>query len=396
MNVSTADPIACALDGSPSAPEPAPAPRAGDDTVRLPVSGMTCAACVGRVERALAAVPGVRSATVNLATERATVRMVAGTDGAALAVAVRAAGYEVLDAPGTGERRADAERDAREAERLRLRRRLVLAATLTAPILLLDMVPMLVPPVHDWLMGVVPMQALRYLFFALATAVQFGPGLPFYTKGWAAVRAGSPDMNTLVMLGTSAAYGYSVVATFLPGALPAGADHVYYEAAAAIVTLVLLGKYFEALAKGRTSEAIRRLVGLQPKTARVLRDGAEVEVPVEAVVPGDVVRVRPGARVPVDGTVLDGASWVDESMVTGEPVPAEKAEGAAVTGGTVNGAGTFRFRAERVGADTVLAQIVRLVEDAQASRPPIQALADRVVAVFVPAVLVIAALAFAA
>ena len=201
-------------------------------------------------------------------------------------------------------------------------------------------------------------------------------------------------MNTLVALGTTAAYGYSVVATFLPRVLPPEAVHVYYEAAAAVVTLILLGKYLEARAKGRTSEAIRRLMALRPATARVVRGGQEVEVPVEAVVVGDVVRVRPGETVPVDGVVTEGTSFVDESMVTGEPVPVEKGAGAEVTGGTVNGAGSVLFRAARVGADTTLAQIVRLVEEAQGSKPAIQALADRVVAVFVPAVLVVAAVVF--
>ncbi|MEM8558042.1 MAG: heavy metal translocating P-type ATPase [Bacteroidota bacterium] len=361
----------------------------------LAVGGMTCAACVGRVERALTKVDGVLEATANLATERATVRYVPGAIAPSdLNAVVEAAGYEVLAVPEAGPDRADVEREAREAERRRLRRRLLVAAALTAPILLLDMVPMLVPPVHDWLTRLVPMETLRLLFFALASVVQFGPGRPFYTKGWAAARAWSPDMNTLVMLGTSAAYGYSVVATFLPSVLPTGTVHVYYEAAATIITLVLLGKYLEALAKGRTSEAIRRLIGLQPKTARVVRDSIEVEVPIAEVAPGDVLRVRPGERVPVDGLVLEGRSYVDESMITGEPVPVEKDEGVEVVGGTVNQAGSFLFRAERVGSNTVLAQIIRLVEDAQASRPAIQALADRVVAVFVPVVLAIATLTF--
>ncbi|MEM9996270.1 MAG: heavy metal translocating P-type ATPase [Bacteroidota bacterium] len=366
----------------------------------LAVGEMTCAACVGRVERALRRVGGVTEATINLATERATVRFVPGAATRAdLVAAVEGAGYAVRETSGTSLDRADAERAAREDERCRLRRRVVTAALLTAPLFLLEMVPMALPPVHDWLMRLVPVEVLRVLFFVLASAVQFGPGRSFYVKGWAALRAGSPDMNTLVMLGTNAAYGYSVVATFLPFVLPEGTVHVYYEAAAIIVTLVLLGKYLEAIAKGRTSDAIRRLVKLQAKTARVVcnaPDGAQVEaeVPIEEVAPGDVVRVRPGEQVPVDGVVLEGRSYVDEAMVTGEPIPAEKVLGAAVTGGTVNQAGSLLVRAERVGAATVLAQIIRLVEDAQASRPAIQALADRVVAVFVPVVLAIAAVTF--
>ena len=362
----------------------------------LGVRGMTCAACVRRVERALGKVEGVAGADVNLATERATVRYVPdAVELADLEAAVRGAGYDVLEAEG-GQDPTDAEREARERERRRLRRRLTVAALFTAPILLLDMVPMMIPPLQAWLTGIVSMEALRYLFFGLATVVQFGPGLPFYRTGLAALRHGSPDMNTLVMLGTSAAYGYSVVATFAPAALPAGTAHVYYEAAATIITLILVGKYLEAIAKGRTSEAIRKLVGLQPKTARVVRDGTDVEVPADRVVPGDVVRVRPGERVPVDGLVLGGASYVDESMITGEPVPVEKAEGAEVVGGTINQTGSFTFRATRVGTQTVLAQIIRLVERAQGSKPPIQALADKVVGVFVPVVLAIAAATFGA
>jgi Cu+-exporting ATPase len=364
----------------------------------LGVQGMTCASCVGRVERALRNVDGVLGASVNLATERAVVRHAPGAVSAAqIEAVVREAGYDVLVVE-SGQERVDAEREAREEERRKLRRRLLVAALFTAPILLLDMVPMMIPPLHEWLVGIVPMETLRVLFFGLATVVQFGPGLPFYTKGWAALRAGSPDMNSLVMIGTSAAYGYSVVATFLPFVLPAGTVHVYYEAAATIITLILVGKYLEAIAKGRTSEAIRRLMGLQAKTARVVREGPsgprEVEVPIAEVTPGDVIRVRPGEKVPVDGVVLEGASYVDEAMITGEPIPAEKTEGAEVTGGTINQSGSFLFRAERVGAETVLAQIIRMVEDAQASRPAIQALADKVVAVFVPVVLGIAAITF--
>ena len=359
----------------------------------LAIGGMTCAACAGRVEKALAAVPGVLGATVNLATDRATVRTAPGVTPDDLREAVARAGYDVIEAEA-GTSGDDAERAARERERVALKRRLLTAAGLTLPIVLLDMVPMLVPGGMAWLDGVVSMRTLWLVFFALGTAVQFGPGWRFYRTGWAAARHGAPDMNTLVALGTTAAYGYSVVATFLPHVLPPEAVHVYYEAAAAVITLILLGKYLEAVAKGRTSEAIRRLLALRPATARVVRGGTEVEVPVEAVVVGDHVRVRPGETVPVDGVVTEGRSYVDESLVTGEPLPVEKDTGAEVVGGTVNGAGSLVFRAERVGRDTTLAQIVRLVEEAQASRPAIQALADRVVAVFVPIVLAVAAVTF--
>ncbi len=372
--------------------------RVRDVEAQLAIGGMTCAACAGRVEKALRAVPGVIAATVNPATERATVRYAAGVAAPAmLRQAVEKAGYQVLGGEaGSTARGADAEQAAREQERRALRRRLVLAAVLTLPLFVLEMVPMLVPGGMAWVAARVPHHTLWLVSFALATAVQFGPGLRFYRQGWAALRHGSPDMNTLVMLGTSAAYGYSAVATFLPGVLPAGAVHVYYEASATIITLVLVGKYLEAVAKGRTGQAIRRLVGLQPRLARVVRGGADVEVPVESVVVGEKVRVRPGERLPVDGLVVAGTSFVDESMITGEPVPVEKKEGARVVGGTVNGAGAMVVEATEVGEATVLAQIIRLVEQAQASRPPIQALADRVVAVFVPAVLVLATLAFGA
>ena len=372
--------------------------RAGYDVrteeVSFAVGGMTCAACVGRVETALQNADGVVEASVNLATERATVRYAAGTDVESLYEAVRRTGYDVVEA-ADGTTAADAEQEARAQSRAALRRRLLWAAGLTLPLFLLEMVPMVIPGGMAWMDALIPMQTRWWVAFALATAVQFGPGARFYRSGWAAARHGSPDMNTLVALGTSAAYGYSVVATFLPGVLPPDAVHVYYEASATIITLILLGKWFEARAKGQTSDAVRALLGLRADTARVVRDGAEVEVPIEEVAVGDVVRVRPGEKVAVDGVVVEGTSYVDESMVTGEPVPVEKGVDAEVVGGTVNQAGALLVRTTHVGADTVLAQIVRLVEDAQASRPAIQALADRVVAVFVPVVLVVAALVFA-
>ena len=364
-------------------------------TETLRIEGMTCASCVGHVEKALARLEGVAGATVNLATERATVNFAPERiDLEAIAEAVRAAGYGATrlaeEAPG------EVEEAARDEELRRLRHTLSVAALLSAPLLLLEMVPMMIPGAHHGLMGIVERQTLWVLFFALATAVQFGPGWRFYRAGWGALRRLSPDMNTLVMLGTSAAYAYSVVATFLPELLPAASLHVYYEASAVIITLVLAGKYMEALAKGRTSQAIRKLVGLQPRTARVVRAGEEVEVALAEIGVGDVIRVRPGERVPVDGEVVEGASYVDESMITGEPVPVEKRPGAEVVGGTVNGTGSLLFEVTRVAGDTVLAQIIRTVEEAQATKAPIQALADKVVAVFVPVVLLLATLTFGA
>jgi P-type Cu+ transporter len=359
------------------------------------ITGMTCAACVMRVEKALKKVPGVVDASVNLASERASVTYAPGQASRDdLEAAVRKAGYDVLKID-EGVQRADAEREAREEERRVLRRRLVIATVFTAPIMLLHMVPMMIPPLHHWLMGFMSESTMNVLLFAFAAVVQFWPGLPFYRTGWAAVRHGSPDMNTLVMIGTSAAFGYSVVSTFAPWLLPAGSAYVYFEASATVITLILVGKYLEAIARGRTSEAIKKLLGLQAKTARVIRGETPVELPIDAVVPGDIIQVRPGEKVPVDGVVTQGASFVDESMITGEPMPAEKAEGSEVVGGTINKTGSFRYRATRVGEASLLAQIIRMVEEAQGSKPAIQALADRVVSVFVPIVLVIAAITFA-
>ncbi len=363
-------------------------------TTTLGVAGMSCASCVGSVEDALRAVPGVVDVSVNLATEKARVEHLAGSVRRAdLAEAVRRAGYDVA-APSATEAGAD---EAHAPERICMKRRLVGALVFVLPIFFIEMGPMVVPGLGGWLHGLMPEQTWRYVVFGLATVVQFGPGWYFYRKGWASLRRGSPDMNALVMIGTTAAYGYSVVATFAPGVLPAGTAHVYYEAAATIIALILAGNYMEVLAKGRASQAIRSLLDLQAKTARVVRSGGEaVEIPIEDVQVGDRVIVRPGEKIPVDGEVVEGTSHVDEAMLTGEPTPVRKTEGDDVAGGTVNQAGSLTFRATRVGADTALAQIARMVEEAQGSKPPIQALADRVVRVFVPVVLGIAAVTFAA
>ncbi len=350
-------------------------------TSELSVEGMTCASCVGRVERALKAVPGVSTAVVNLATERATVRGTA--DAAALVAAVEEAGYGARlreDAGAAGVAQADARRDA-EGDRLRYE--FLLAAMFAVPVLLLDMA----------------MPYLRtgwYLQCALTTALLFWPGLRFYRHGIPALLRRAPDMNSLVAVGTLAAYGYSLVATFVPLLLPPGTVHVYYEAAALIVALILLGRYLEARARGRTSAAIQRLVGLQTRTARVQRDGQWVELPLAEVVVGDLVQVRPGERLPVDGELVEGDSYLDESMISGESVPVRKAVGAKVVGGTVNQTGAFTCHATAVGSATVLAQIIRMVEQAQGSKLPIQALVDRVTMWFVPAVMAAAALTFSA
>jgi Cu+-exporting ATPase len=365
-----------------------------DSTIELKIDGMTCASCVGRVEKALQRVPGVLEANVNLATARASIRYLGGTDMVGRLIdAVGQTGYEA-EAMRQGNDQADRERAAREAEISGLRHSLTIAAILTLPVFVLEMGSHFIPAIHDWVMESLGHRTSWYLQFALTTLVLFGPGLRFFRKGVPALMRWAPDMNSLVVLGTSAVYAYSVVATFLPGLLPAGMANVYYEAAAVIVTLILLGRYLEAKAKGRTSEAIKHLMGLQAKTARVVRDGQALEIPLDQVIAGDAVQVRPGERIPVDGEVVEGSSFVDESMITGEPVPVQKAEGAEVVGGTINKTGSFTFRATRIGANTVLAQIIRMVEQAQGSKLPIQALVDRVTAWFVPAVMAAAALTF--
>ncbi|WP_112312819.1 heavy metal translocating P-type ATPase [Pseudogemmobacter bohemicus] len=360
--------------------------------VDLIIEGMTCASCVARVERALKTVPGVTAANVNLATERATVTGTAAL--ASLIGAIADAGYEARAATETAimSEESAAKKTAEEAA---LRRDVLFAAALTLPVFVLEMGSHLFMWVHMAVMNSIGMQNSWYIQFALTTVVLLGPGLRFYRKGFPALARLAPDMNSLVAVGTLAAFGYSLVATFAPGILPPGTQNVYYEAAAVIVTLILLGRLLEARAKGRTSEAIKRLVGLQAKTARVLRNGGLVEVPVAEVRPGDVVEVRPGERVPVDGEVTTGASWIDESMISGEPVPVEKALGSTVTGGTVNQTGAFSFRATAVGEATMLAQIIRMVEAAQGGKLPIQALVDRVTMWFVPVVMALAVLTFA-
>ncbi len=360
--------------------------------VDLTIEGMTCASCVARVERALLSVPGVTSANVNLATERATVT--GSADLAALTRAVADAGYEARTA-ASATAIADETAAKKAAEEAMLKRDVLIAAALSLPVFVLEMGAHLFAWVHMAVMNTIGMQNSWYLQFALTSAVLFGPGLRFFRKGLPALARLTPDMNSLVAVGTSAAYGYSLVATFAPGVLPAGTTFVYYEAAAVIVTLILLGRYLEARAKGRTSEAIKRLVGLQAKTARVVRIGVATELPVAEVRPGDLVEVRPGERVPVDGQVTSGASWIDESMISGEPLPVEKTAGSTVTGGTINQTGAFTFRATAVGEATMLAQIIRMVEAAQGGKLPIQALVDQVTMWFVPAVMALATLTFA-
>ena len=366
-----------------------------EESTELAIEDMTCASCVGRVEKALAKVPGVLEATVNLATERARVRHLAGVVSTAdLEAAIEQAGYKSRRLSAESATAGDQDAEHSESEARALRRALLIAAILTLPVFILEMGSHLIPAMHHWVMGGLGEQTSWTIQFAFTTLVLFGPGLRFFRKGVPALLRGAPDMNSLVSLGTAAAYGYSVVATFVPEVLPQGTANVYFEAAAVIVTLILLGRTLEARAKGRTSQAIKRLVGLQAKTARVERNGETVEIALDQVTTGDIVIVRPGEKVAVDGEVVEGASYVDESMISGEPVPVAKGEGAEVIGGTINKTGAFSFRVTKIGANTVLAQIIHLVEQAQGSKLPIQALVDKVTMWFVPAVMAAAALTF--
>lgn len=367
-------------------------------TTVIGVDGMHCASCVGRVERALAHLPGVSAASVNLATGRAELRHAEGTVGLTeIEAALRAAGYEPRPRDAQGAEPPGEDRDARQArETAALRRDTLIAALLAAPVVLLDMGGHLLPGFHDGVARLLGANGSATLQAALATLVLAGPGRRFFRLGLPGLLRGHPDMNALVALGSGAAYLYSLVSTFAPALLPAGSAHLYFEASVLIVTLILLGRSLEAAARGRTGAAITRLLDLAPRKARVLRDGRESEVPLSELRVGDLVRVRPGERVTADGTVVSGSSYVDESMVTGEPAPVLKREGAATVGGTLNTTGSFDLRVERVGSDTALAQIVRMVEAAQGGKLPIQALVDRVTAWFVPAVLALSAATFVA
>lgn len=358
--------------------------------VTLNIASMSCASCVGRVDKALAEVSGVLSVTVNLAAETAVVTYI---DGAAtiadLLSASSGIGYPAEVAESNT---SQSQMERKEEEASDLRQGVLIAAALTLPVFVLEMGAHLVPGFHMVIEKTIGTQTSWLIQFVLASVVLFGPGRHFFTKGIPALLRGAPDMNSLVAVGTGAAWSYSVAATFLPSLLPDGVRAVYFEAAAVIVVLILIGRWLEARAKGRTGAAIQALLGLQVRTARVLKDGKSVEVDVDALAEGDTILVRPGERLPVDGVVVDGSSNVDESMITGEPVPVQKIAGTSVTGGTVNGSGSLTFRASRVGADTTLSQIIRMVEEAQGAKLPIQGLVDRVTLWFVPAVMALAGL----
>jgi len=312
----------------------------------------------------------------------------------------KAAGFPVAAAKPTHHDHAAHQHDSAHdhshhmGDEATLKRDVIIAAVLTAPLFVLEMGGHVYAPMHHWLMSVIDTQSLYYVYFLLATAVIFGPGRRFLKSGFPALFHGAPEMNSLVALGVSAAYFYSLVTTFAPGVLPENARHVYYEAATVIVTLILIGRLLEARASGKTGDAIRKLASLQAKTARVERDSEINDIAVEGVRAGDIVIIRPGERLPVDGEVVEGHSYVDESMISGEPVPVEKAAGAGVVGGTINKTGAFKYRATKVGGDMMLSQIIRLVEQAQGSKLPIQLVVDRVTALFVPVVIGVALLTF--
>ncbi|MCC5668365.1 heavy metal translocating P-type ATPase [Nostoc sp. CHAB 5784] len=365
------------------------------ENTTLKLRGMSCASCASSIEDAINSVPGVNECIVNFGAEQATVKYdPRRTDLEAIQEAVDAAGYSAY--PLQEQNLMAGEDDAEKRHRLRESRDLMRKVTvggIISTVLLIGSLPMMtglhLPFIPAWLHN-------PWVQLILTTPVQFWCGYSFYINGWKALKRHAATMDTLIALGTSAAYFYSLFPTLFPsffinqGLMP----DVYYETAAVVITLILLGRLFENRAKGQTSEAIRKLIGLQAKTARLIRNGREVDVPIEEVIIGDVILVRPGEKIPVDGEVIEGASTIDEGMVTGESVPVKKQPGDEVIGATINKTGSFKFRATRVGSDTVLAQIVQLVQQAQGSKAPIQRLADQVTGWFVPAVIAIALLTF--
>ena len=357
------------------------------DTLRLRLEGMSCAACAQSIEKALRNTPGVETCNVNFGMAEATVQVQSGqVDVERLQKAVADAGYQAYPSDSLDPGEAEAESHRNEQRQLRIR--LILAGS-AGLVLVIGMLPMMLGVSWPWF----PMWLHSpWLQLVLATPVQFWCGSPFYRGSWKALKRQSADMNVLIALGTSAAYFYSLFVTFFPGVLEAQgiAPDVYYESAVVIIAFILVGRLLENRAKGQASEAIRQLIGLQAKTARVVRQGEEQDIPLEEVAVGDTVVVRPGEKIPVDGVVLSGRSSVDEAMVTGESLPVEKQPGDEVVGATLNKTGSFQFRATRVGRDTMLAQIVQLVREAQGSKAPIQRLADQVTSWFVPAVLLVA------
>ncbi|MDP2157804.1 MAG: heavy metal translocating P-type ATPase [Nitrospirota bacterium] len=359
--------------------------------ITLPVRGMTCAACVSAVENALKELDGVASAAVNFATEKATIEYIPSQVGIRdFKKVIKDAGYEVVEAE-EGEDIVEKEQKEREKAYKELKTKVIIGAVLAVPLMLLMQWN------HIFGHGFqIPMQVNHLVQLLLATPVQFWIGRQFYAGAIAAARHRTTNMNTLIAIGTSSAYLYSIVATFFPSlfAIRGYTAEVYFDTSATIIVLILLGRLFEARAKGQTSEAIKKLIGLQAKTARIIKDGREMDVPIEDVEIGDIIIVRPGEKIPVDGVIKEGYSSVDESMVTGESIPVEKKAGDSVIGGTINKTGAFRFEAVNVGKETMLSHIIDMVQSAQGSKPPIARLADVIASYFVPAVIGIAALTF--
>ncbi len=361
-------------------------------SMEIPIKGMTCAACVSRVENSLGKLDGIINVSVNFATHRASIEYIPEKVGLVeFRKSVKDAGYEVLEVE-QGEDLMEKEDNARKAHYETLKRKFIAGTALVIPTFVL---------VHWDKIGLsglvdIPVQLNYILQLLLITPVQFWIGFMIYSGAISAARHKTTNMNTLIAVGTSAAYIYSVVATFFPSLFEVQGyqAHVYYDTAGAIIVLIVLGRLLEARAKGHTSEAIKKLMGMQAKTARVVRDGVEKDIPVEEVVPGDLVIVRPGEKIPVDGTLIEGYSSVDEAMVTGESMPVEKKAGDTVVGSTINKTGTFKFKADKVGRDTMLANIIRMVQEAQGSKPPIARLADKIASMFVPAVLLLASITF--
>jgi len=358
----------------------------GTVSVELPIQGIDCASCVQKIEQALLESRGVTNAVVNLATERARVEYIPEeTNLAEIKKTIESTGYKVIETEV--EEVEDYERVIREREYNKLKRKFFFGLVISVIVLIGSL---------EWISGVPRFLTNYYLLWILATPVQFWAGWKFYRGAWGAFRHRNADMNTLIAVGTSAAYLYSITAILFPSFFRSGGiePKVYFDTSVVIITLILLGRVLEARAKGQTSEAIKRLIGLQPKTARVIRNGNEIDIPVQNVLVGDLVVVRPGEKIPVDGIVKDGKSFVDESMITGESVPVEKKTGDEVIGATINKSGSFRFEATKVGKDTALAQIIKLVQEAQGSKAPIQRLADVIAGYFVPVVISIAILTF--
>lgn len=355
------------------------------EIIQLNIEGMTCASCVAHVEKGIKKGSGIELATVNLATEKATVSYdPKETDADAIIKNIVDAGYSA-SLPGTTDDDEESREKSRQLNKLKMQT--VIAGVLSAPLFLamfagiLKLEPLMI--LHNPLLQMI-----------LATPVQFWIGYRFYKGAWKSLRAGSPGMDVLVALGTSAAYFFSIFNGFFADAMGIAASGLYFEASAIIITLILLGKYLEANAKGKSSEAIKKLMGLQPKTAKVERADEVIEIPISDVIPGDIIHVKPGDRIPVDGTILNGNTAVDESMITGESMPVEKQTGDKLVSGTINSFGSVQFKAEHVGKDSVLSRIIAIVEEAQGSKAPIQKLADKVAAVFVPVVLVTAVITF--